>query len=65
MDRFFTSAFDSPINSDIPNIIAEFQENSDGIAASEVHLRCNHHANILTVMLDAKGNIFRDFTAVK
>jgi hypothetical protein len=37
----------------IPNIFAEFQENPDG------------HANILTVMLDTKGNIFRDFSLVK
>jgi hypothetical protein len=37
----------------------------DGFRAFEFHLRCDDHANTLTVILDTNGNIFGGFTPVK
>jgi hypothetical protein len=66
--------FDFRIISHFPEIFTEFQEkrisllwrgNRDGFGASEFHRRCDGHANILTVILDTKGNVFGGFTPVE
>jgi hypothetical protein len=66
--------FDSQIISAFPEIFAEFQGkrfsllwrgSRDGFKAKEFHVRCDGHANTLTVILDTKGNIFGGFIPVK
>jgi uncharacterized coiled-coil protein SlyX len=65
---------DSLIVSDFPAIFAEFRGRAfkllwrgsrDGFGASQFHGRCDGHANTLTVVLDAEGNIFGGFTPVE
>jgi hypothetical protein len=64
----------SEIISDFPEIFAEFQgkqisllwrSSRDSFKARDFHRRCDGHANILTMILDTKGNIFGGFTPVK
>jgi hypothetical protein len=64
----------SRIISDVPTIFAEFRKKQfslllrgsrDGFEAQEFHLRCDGHANTLTVILNTKGNIFGGFTPVE
>jgi hypothetical protein len=65
---------DLQIISDFPEIFTQFhekrftilwRETRDGFAGSEFHRRCDRHANTLTMILDAKENIFDGFTPVK
>jgi hypothetical protein len=67
-------SFDSQIISKFPEIFPEFRGkrfsllwrgSSDGFKAKVFHRRCDGHANTLTVILDAEGNIFGGFTAVE
>jgi hypothetical protein len=67
-------SFNSRIISDFPEIFTEFrkkqfsllwQGSRDGFKATEFHRRCDGHADILTVILDTKGNIFGGFTPVE
>jgi hypothetical protein len=66
--------FDSQIISEFPEIFTEFRGTQfsllwrgsrDGFKANDFHVRCDGHANTLTVILDTKGNIFGGFTPVK
>jgi hypothetical protein len=61
----------SVIVSDFPEIFAEFRGkrfeslwrgSRDGFGAETFHIRCDGHANTLTVILDTDGNIFGGFT---
>jgi hypothetical protein len=63
----------STIISDFPAIFAEFSAkrfqilwrgSRDGFKAFDFHVRCDGHANTLTVILDTDGNIFGGFTPV-
>jgi hypothetical protein len=65
---------DSRIISDFPEIFAEFRGkrfsllwrgSRDGFKTQEFHGRCDAHGNILTVILDTKGNIFGGFTPLE
>jgi hypothetical protein len=67
-------ALDSLIISGFPDIFAEFRGKlflilwrggRDGFGAYHFHLRCDHHVNTLTVILDTNGNIFGGFTPVE
>jgi hypothetical protein len=64
---------DSLIVSDFPAILAEFRGEQfsllwrgsrDGFGARDFHVRCDGHANTLTVILDTAGNVFGGFTPV-
>jgi hypothetical protein len=67
-------ALGSTIISDFPEIFAEFRGKQfsllwrggrDGFGARDFHNRCDGHANTLTLIEDAKGNIFGGFTPVE
>jgi hypothetical protein len=68
------SGWNSLIVSGFPEIFAEFKEQKftllwrgscDGFGAGDFHIRCDGHANTLTVILDTNGNIFGGFTPVE
>jgi hypothetical protein len=57
-----------------PDIFEEFRTkhfsrlwrgSRDGFSAGDFHVRCDGHANTLTVILDTDGNIFDGFTPVE
>jgi hypothetical protein len=66
--------FSSLIVADFPALFAEFtgkrftllwRGSRDGFGASNFHVRCDGHANTLTLLEDGKGNIFGGFTPVE
>jgi hypothetical protein len=71
--RALPGRLDSLIVSDFPAIFAEFRGkrfsllwrgSRDGFGARDFHVRCDGHANTLSVILDTAGNVFGAFTPV-
>jgi hypothetical protein len=65
---------DSLIVSEFPPLFEEFRMkcfnllwrgSRDGFTAEEFHLRCDGHANTLTLIADTDGNVFGGFTPVE